>query len=109
MYIVHSVESLISQPSKTSYDWKSTVGPKGGIAVLEMNKQNENFCMDCLYVGYLETEDEGKVSFIVNIEDNDIPMILTNGMTFPDNIKPNQHRVYRVVDLEKEKILLSIS
>lgn len=37
------------------YSWKSSIGIEGGVHLIEIKPSDSNYCINCLYYGYIES------------------------------------------------------
>ena len=51
IYVLKSKSGELDAPSSTNYKWKSTLGEMGGITMIEIDPTDENYCVDCTYIG----------------------------------------------------------
>ena len=109
IFILRSLNADISKPSKTNNKWKTSLGKKGGITVIEIHPSDADYCLDCNYIGFVETVEDGTISLLGDVEHDNIPIYLTTGFTFPEILREHQSRLFRIYNEDDDEINLSLS
>lgn len=65
-------------PSSKNHDFKTSVGSSGGISLVEIRKKDERYCVECEFVGVVESKSyEGKINLVYTIEHHKEAVMLT--------------------------------
>lgn len=99
----------LAAPSSSSYNWKGSLGPMGGVTLLQVKPSDPEYCVDCLYIGLIETSEDGQISLLANILHDKVPALLTPGFTIPDALPSHERLFYRIHNIDSGPINLSIS
>ena len=68
IYICKNNDYGMIAPSKSNHDYMSSTGSKGGLTSITINKDSKGFCVDCTYIGLIDSKEEGEISILVEIE-----------------------------------------
>ena len=109
IYVLKSPNGDLDAPSKENYVWKGSTAKMGGITMIEIKKDDANYCVDCLYIGYIETDEPGQVSILANIKHDGIPVHLKPGFTFPEFIDSHTSTKFRIINPDSNPMDLTIS
>lgn len=109
IYLLKTKESTLDAPNKDNHTWKGSLGNMGGITSIKIDPKDPEYCMDCTYIGYIETTEKGNVSIIANIEHHKIPILLSPGFAFPVKLDPSQTKVFRIFNPDNDLADLIIS
>jgi len=109
IFVVPSETGALEAPSRGSYVWKSSIPDMGGVAMVEVRADDPKYCMDCTYIGSVETLNDGTVSVLGAIRHDNTPSLLAPGFTFPDYLNPHSKTVYRIYNPDADIVDLSVS
>lgn len=109
VFVLKSLDADITKPSRSDNKWFTTLGRKGGVSVIEIYPSDEDYCLDCNYIGFVETVEDGSVSLLADVEHDNIPIYLTTGFTFPEILREHQSRLFRIYNEDDDEISLSFS
>ena len=105
-YVLKS-KSDLAAPSSTNYKWKASLGPKGGITSLRIPASDSDYCSNCLYIGYLDSLEDGQVTILANYNYSNDPIELTPGFTIPEELAPNEKVYFRVFNPDSDLLDLT--
>ena len=109
VFILSSKENLLSQPDNNDYHFKGSIGKKGGINLITIRPTDPHYCLNCTYVGYIQTNESSQATILYQIEHDDIPISINSGLTIPDYIDSHHSKKYRFVNIGRGKIFLHLS
>jgi hypothetical protein len=109
IYLLKSPTGELDAPSKENYIWKSSTAKKGGITMVEIKKDDSNYCVDCLYIGYVENFEPGQLSILANVKHDNIPVHLKPGFTFPEYLESHENSVFRIINPDTNPMDITIS
>jgi hypothetical protein len=109
IYLLKSPSGELDAPSKDNYIWKSSTAHKGGVTMLEIKKDDSNYCVDCLYIGYVENYAPGQISVLANIKHDGIPVHLKPGFTFPEFVESHENTLFRVINPDENPMDITVS
>ena len=107
-YIIHT-DGTLNAPTSYNFEWKSSLGQKGGISYIRIQPNDVNYCAKCLYVGCIESSSKGQITLLANIKHDRIPITLVSGMTIPDAVQSDEKVMYRIKKIDENPVNLSIS
>jgi hypothetical protein len=105
-YVLKS-KSDLAAPSNANYKWKASLGPKGGITSLRIPANDPDYCSNCLYIGYLDSLEDGQVTILSNYNYSNDPIELIPGFTIPEELAPNEKVYFRVFNPDADLIDLT--
>lgn len=108
VYVIKT-QGELEAPSNTRFSWKGSVPNFGGITMIQINPEDPEYCVECLYVGGVENQEEGQISILANVRHSGVPIELTPGFTFPDLLRPKEKMLYKIFNDDAGQIDLSIS
>ncbi len=76
LYILKNQEGELDAPSEERYSWKTSLAKRGGISMLEILPTDEDYCINCIYIGFFECSDYTKFSILADVEHQNIPIFL---------------------------------
>ena len=109
VYVLKSLTGDLDAPGPDNYIWKTNTAEKGGIAMVQIDSSDTNYCVDCLYIGYVEVKTAGQLSILANIKHDNIPMHLKPGFTFPESLNSHENSVFRLINPDVSIMDLTIS
>jgi hypothetical protein len=109
VYVLKTLTGDLDEPSPTNYSWKASTSDKGGLAFVEILASDPNYCVECRYIGYIEIDEPGEVSMLVNIQHSGTPMRLTPGFTFPEYLPSHRSSTFRLYNPDSNPIGVTIS
>lgn len=99
----------LEAPSAEHYTWKSNLAEFGGVTVIHIKPTDPEYCVECLYMGAIETKEDGQVSILANIRHSGIAIELLPGFTFPDILLPGERLLYRISNQDSNQVDLTVS
>ena len=109
IYLLKSPSGELNAPSASNYNWKTTTAEKGGVAMIDIKPEDQDYCVDCLYIGYVEVSTPGQVSVLANIKHDNIPVHLKPGFTFPEYMDTHEKLYFRVINPDSGNMNLIFS
>lgn len=109
VYVLKSPSGELDAPSKENHIWKGSTAKKGGITMIEIKKDDPNYCVDCLYIGFVENFEPGQLSILANIKHDRIPIHLKPGFTFPEYLDSHETSLFRVINPDTNPMDLTLS
>ena len=109
VYMLKTKGKSLDAPSKHKFNWKATLGHMGGITSITVEPKDAEYCMNCNYIGYIESQETGSVSLIANIEHQSIPVLLSPGFTLPVRLESDQSKMFRFFNHDTEVADLIVS
>ena len=109
IFLIKSRTGELEVPSDSNLVWKASTGPKGGVTMIHIEASDVNYCVECLYIGHIETDDPGEVNMLVNLEHANNPMRLLPGFTFPEYLVPKTSSKFRLFNQDANTINVTVS
>ena len=109
IYILKSPDSELNAPSANSYNWKSSIGKNGGVTMIKIDPDDPDYCIDCSYIGYVDSMENGQISMLVDVEHEKIPIFLLPGFNFPNYLPSQQEKVFRLYNPDSNSISFTVS
>jgi hypothetical protein len=106
LYVLKSHSELLA-PSGQEHQWRTSLGPKGGITSLKISATDRDFCNNCLYICSIESSENGQVTIVVNYSYNDQPIELIPGFTLPEELMANEKILFRVFNTDSDLLDLT--
>ena len=108
-WILKSEKNEMEAPSESHYTWKSTTAKMGGVTAIEILPDDPDYCISCTYIGHVQSNDDGKLSILVDIEHDNIPIPLEVGTVFPGFLEPGESKKYKLFNPDSDLIDLTVS
>ena len=109
VYVTRTTTGELAVPdAKTSF-WNTSFGDAGGVKSIEINPKDKNYCVNCLYIGYIENDVKGQVTVVANVKHLGTAVELKTGMTFPDYLSAGDSTLLRIYNKDDDRIDLSVS
>lgn len=96
IYLLKSLNGELDTPNTHNHTWKTSISKAGGISLLKISPTDPNYCIDCTYIGFADTMENGKISLLVDVEHDNIPIYILPGLSFPFYIEEKQQKLFRV-------------
>ena len=109
VFVLKSPSGELDAPSNDNYIWKASTAKKGGVSLIEIKKDDPNYCVDCLYIGYVKNYEPGQLSVLANVKHDGIPVHLKPGFTFPEFIDSHSQTLFRVINPDINPMDITIS
>jgi hypothetical protein len=109
VYVLKSNSNDLDVPSPSNYIWKEETASKGGVLLITISPKDPGYCVDCLYIGYVESDQNGTVDILANIKHDNMPIHLKPGFTFPEFISPKDSLLMSLFTTDTSVVDLSIS
>lgn len=91
------------------YKWKTNFGVEGGIHLVEIPPNDPDYCIDCIYYGFIESITAGSVQIFVSIEHLNHPMLLTGGQTYPEILRGKEYKIYQFYNGDQDQFSIAIT
>lgn len=92
-----------------NFKWKTNFGIEGGIHLVEISPKDPDYCINCIYYGFIESVSAGSIQIFVSIEHLNQPMMLTGGQTYPEILRGKEHKIYQFYNGDKDEFSISIT
>ena len=79
------------------------------IAMIKIDPDDPDYCIDCSYIGYVDTMKNGQISMLVDVEHEKIPIFLLPGFNFPNYLPSQQEKVFRLFNPDSNSISFTVS
>lgn len=109
VYVLKSNSNELDVPSPSNYIWKEETASKGGIVLITISPKDPGYCVDCLYIGYVESNESGTADILANIKHDNMPIHLKPGFTFPEFINPKDELLMSLFTVDTSVVDLTIS
>ena len=109
VYVLKTLTGDLEVPGPTNYSWKASTSDQGGLAFVEIPVSDPNYCVECRYIGFIEIDEPGEVSLLVNLQHSDAPMRLTPGFTFPEYLPSHRNSRFRLYNPDSNPIGVTVS
>ncbi len=54
---LNKTEEELEKPNENNYTWKNSIPSKGGVSLIEISPKDDKYCVDCMYLGMIESHD----------------------------------------------------
>ena len=109
VYILKSLDSELNAPSSSHYNWKTAIGKGGGVSMIKISPDDPDYCIECSYIGYVDSMDNGLITMLVDVEHEKIPNLLLPGFDFPNYLQPKGEKVFRILNTDQNSISFTVS
>ena len=109
IYILKSPSGELDAPGPDNFLWKTSTADKGGITMVDIKSNDPNYCVECLYIGYVEVSEPGQLSILTNILHDNMPVHLKPGFSFPEYLEGHSSQIFRVFNPDTDELDLTVS
>lgn len=109
IYLLKSPTGELDAPNSHNYTWKTSIAKAGGITVLKVSPADPDYCIDCTYIGYADTMDNGQITLLLDVEHENMPIYLLPGLNFPFYMEDRQKKLYRIYNPDSGIISIILS
>ena len=109
IYLLKSHSGDLDAPSSYNYTWKTSIAKAGGITMLKVHPDDPDYCIDCTYIGFADTMENGQITFLVDVEHDNMPIYLLPGLNFPFYLEKRQSKLYRMYNPDNGIISITLS
>ena len=108
-WILKSDKNEMLAPNQSNYTWKSATAKMGGVTAIEILPDDPDYCSNCTYIGHVQTNEDGKLSILVDIEHENIPIPLEVGTIFPGFLEAGESKKYKLFNPDSDLIDITVS
>jgi hypothetical protein len=109
VYVLKTLTGDLEIPGPTNFSWKGSTSDKGGVAFVDILASDPSYCVECRYIGYIEIDEPGEVSLLVNLQHSGSPMRLLPGFTFPEYLASHRNSSFRLYNPDSNPIGVTVS
>lgn len=109
VYILKSLNGDLKAPSSENFEWKASVSHAGGVTVLKIPPTDPNYCIECSYIGFVDTTQNGQLTLLIDVEHENMPISLSPGVNFPFNLPARGRKLFRMHNPDSSIMGLTIS
>lgn len=109
IFVIKSLTGSLDAPSASNYTWKSTISHAGGISVLKIPASDPNYCIECTYIGFVDTLQNGQITLLVDVEHENMPIALSPGINFPFQLSAKSQKLFRLYNPDSSIMGMTIS
>jgi hypothetical protein len=96
-------------PNKKNNLWSTNTQAIGGMTAIEILPDESNYCVDCQYIGKINSTEDGYVNILPEIEHQNEFLELKLSSPIPCYLKPHESKKYKVWNPSADLLDVTVS